>query len=176
MSRLAFLFLCFFTPFLGAQTPDQLKALEVHNRERASLGVPALIWNKNLEADAKKYADFLAAKEQFKHSKDLEELNQGENLYSFHSYTTINNRKSPNLEPRDYCMDASESWLEEKKDYTYAEIGSRKNRNKVIGHYTQMIWDTTKEIGIAYSVSKSGKVYVVARYFPSGNWVGEHPY
>ena len=49
MSRLAFLFLCFFTPFLGAQTPDQLKALEVHNKERASLGVPALIWNKILE-------------------------------------------------------------------------------------------------------------------------------
>ncbi|MDA9128374.1 hypothetical protein N9J65_05880 [Flavobacteriaceae bacterium] len=48
MSRLAFLFLCFFTPFLGAQTPDQLKALEVHNKQRASLGVPGLIWNKNL--------------------------------------------------------------------------------------------------------------------------------
>lgn len=176
MSRGLFLILCFCTIFLRAQTPDQLKALEVHNIERARLGVPALIWNENLEADAKKYADYLAAKEQFKHSKDLKELNQGENLYSFHSYTTINNRKRPNLEPRDYCVDASESWLEEKNDYTYAEIGSGKNKNKVIGHYTQMIWDTTKEIGIAYSVSQSGKVYVVARYFPSGNWVGEHPY
>ena len=26
-----------------AQIPDQLKALEVHNKERASLGVPVLI-------------------------------------------------------------------------------------------------------------------------------------
>ena len=50
MSRLAFLFLCFFTPFLEAQIPDQLKALEVHNKERASLGVTALIWNENLDA------------------------------------------------------------------------------------------------------------------------------
>ena len=176
MSRLAFLFLSICAPLLWAQTPDQLKALQVHNQERARLGVSDLIWNKNLEADAKKYADYLASKEQFKHSKELQELNQGENLYRYYSSTTINNRKRPNLEPRDYCTDASESWLEEKKDYVYAEIGSRKNKNKVIGHYTQMIWDSTKEIGIAYSVSKSGKVYVVARYYPTGYWVGEHPY
>ena len=50
MSRGLFLILCFCTIFLRAQTPDQLKALEVHNIERARLGVPALIWNEILEA------------------------------------------------------------------------------------------------------------------------------
>ena len=26
------------------------------------------------------------------------------------------------------------------------------------------------------SKSKSGKIYVVARYYPAGNYIGEHPY
>ena len=34
-----------------------------------------------------------------------------------------------------------------------------------VGHYT-MIWSRTKEVGIGKARSKSGKVYVVARYYP----------
>ena len=43
------------------------------------------------------------------------------------------------------------------------------------GHYTQMVWKNTRQFGMG--VSKiNNKVYVVARYFPAGNWIGKHIY
>ena len=39
-----------------------------------------------------------------------------------------------------------------------------------------MIWKNTTEVGMALAVSKSGATYVVARYSPPGNFVGETPY
>jgi hypothetical protein len=39
-----------------------------------------------------------------------------------------------------------------------------------------MIWNSTTELGMAQAKSKSGKLFVVARYSPAGNWVGIFPY
>ena len=39
-----------------------------------------------------------------------------------------------------------------------------------------LLWSNTTKVGIAYSKSKSGKIYVVARYYPAGNHTGEHPF
>jgi len=39
-----------------------------------------------------------------------------------------------------------------------------------------MVWKNTTEVGMAMAVSKSGKTFVVARYSPGGNYVGEYPY
>jgi hypothetical protein len=45
----------------------------------------------------------------------------------------------------------------------------------MVGHYTQMVWRETREVGIGMAQSKHG-LYVVARYSPAGNIVGEKPY
>lgn len=37
------------------------------------------------------------------------------------------------------------------------------------GHFTQVVWKDTKELGMARAKSKNGSVYVVARYRPAGN-------
>lgn len=148
------------------QTTDKEKALEIHNLERASLELNGLEWSNKLERDAQKYADFLAKIEKFRHSNELDILNQGENLFKLEGDFNI----------KYYMSEASISWLSEKNDYVYAKIGNRKNIFSKVGHYTQMIWHNTTKIGIAYSKSKLGNVYVVARYYPSGNWDGEFPY
>lgn len=41
-----------------------------------------------------------------------------------------------------------------------------------IGHFSQVVWLDTKEIGVAQARSKSGKIFVVANYSPAGNYVG----
>lgn len=148
------------------QRTDNEKALEIHNLERASLGLNGLEWSNKLERDAQKYADYLAKKEKFRHSNQLDKLNQGENLFKLEGDFTL----------KDYLSEASFSWLSEKKDYVYAKIGDNNNIFSKVGHYTQMIWHNTTKIGIAYSKSKLGNVYVVARYYPSGNWYDEYPY
>ena len=158
------------------QVDDSGEALEVHNFERISLNLKPLKWSNKLEKYAKKYADYLASKDVFLHSKNLRRLKQGENLYTTMYYVIDDNGEKYFFDQTNYLLDASISWLDEKNDYTYAKIGNRKNNFSKIGHYTQMIWSDTKEIGIAYSKSKSGNVYVVARYFPQGNWTGEYPY
>jgi hypothetical protein len=38
-----------------------------------------------------------------------------------------------------------------------------------------MIWSTTTHIGMAFAISSSGATYVVARYSPPGNILGESP-
>ena len=44
------------------QQGDAKSILAVHNRERAAVGVPPLVWSDNLAADAKVWADTLGSK------------------------------------------------------------------------------------------------------------------
>ena len=67
---------------LYGQNSNKISALKVHNDARKEVGVQPLVWAENLEIDAKKYSDYLASKDIFKHSGSLKEINQGENLYS----------------------------------------------------------------------------------------------
>lgn len=168
MKNILFTLSLFVSFCCSGQGTDKEKALEIHNIERASLKLKSLEWSSKLERDAQKYADYLAKKEKFRHSNsnELNNLNQGENLFKLEGDFNL----------KDYLSEASFSWLSEKKDYVYAKIGNNKNILSKVGHYTQMIWHNTTKIGIAYSISKSGDVYVVARYYPSGNWDGEYPY
>ena len=176
MKNLLFTLALFVSISSFGELDNKGEALEVHNFERESLNLKPLKQSNKLERDAKKYADYLASKDVFLHSKNLGKLKQGENLYSTMYYVIDDNREKCFFDVTNYILDASVGWLDEKKDYTYAKIGDRINTFSKIGHYTQMIWSGTEEVGIAYSKSKSGNVYVVARYFPQGNWTGEYPY
>lgn len=41
-----------------------------------------------------------------------------------------------------------------------------------IGHFTQLIWRSTKYFGIGKARSRSGKIVIVAHYLPAGNISG----
>ena len=70
----------FFLQILYGQNSNKISALKVHNDARKEVGVKPLVWSENLEIDAKKYADYLASKDIFKHSASLKEINQ-EKIY-----------------------------------------------------------------------------------------------
>lgn len=150
---------------------DIILSLQVHNDARKEVGVTELSWSNSLAEDALLWAKNLALKDDMYHSSNESRPGQGENLS--YSYRSSNGNPTFSETPG---KEASTAWYNEIKDYTYAEIGSSKNANVVIGHYTQMIWNTTTEVGMARAVSTSGSVYVVARYSPQGNWIGRQPY
>ncbi|MDB4608833.1 CAP family protein [Flavobacteriaceae bacterium] len=150
---------------------DRILSLKVHNDARKEVGVSELSWSNALAADALVWAKNLALKDKMYHSSNESRPEQGENLA--YSYSSTNGVPTFSKTPG---KEASIRWYNEIKDYTYAEIGSSKNADVVIGHYTQMVWSTTKTVGMAQARSATGNVYVVARYGPPGNWVGKHPY
>ena len=41
------------------------------------------------------------------------------------------------------------------------------------GHFTQLVWASTIDMGLGVAVSDSGKTYVVANYYPAGNTAGQ---
>ena len=135
---------------------DITGAMNVHNEAREEVGVDAVVWSSRLANDAEEYAQKLAKSGRFEHSK----TEDGENLYWYSS-----THHSPMTE-------ASASWYEELQLYRYRKCCGRDGT----GHYTQMVWENTTEIGMGVAVSKSGETYVVARYNPAGNVIGKFPY
>ena len=151
-----------------ASRNDQQLALIVHNEARAELGIAPLSYSKKLAKQADAYAKKMAKLDRgLNHSKITKD---GENLYM--SYSSSGNEVTFSNHP---FKDASLSWYREKKDYRYSRIGEEPNFG-AIGHYTQMIWETTAHVGFGFARSKTGKTYVVARYAKAGNITGYYPY
>ena len=64
------------------------------------------------------------------------------------------------------CGDMSNDWYNEIKDYNFETGKSTPNRKT--GHFTQLIWKDSREVG--FGVAFNGdSVYTVANYFPGGN-------
>ncbi len=68
-------------------------------------------------------------------------------------------------------------WASEKNNY-HGEVLTKENYVG-FGHYTQMVWGHTKEVGcaIAHDTTNAGGMYYLdCRYSPPGNYFGQKPY
>jgi hypothetical protein len=108
-----------------------------------------------LAARAQDWADILLERRQFGHRPSSP---YGENLFEITGATA-----SP--------AQVVNAWAAESRDYDY---NSNRCRG-VCGHYTQIVWDVTKEVGCAVARG-SGREVWVCDYDPPGNWVGKRPY
>ena len=73
--------------------------------------------------------------------------------------------------------DILEGWYtEEIVHYDYT-TGTSKDGG-VIGHFTQVVWKSSTQIGCAYAVGKwgsfSNSYFVCCNYLPAGNYIGEY--
>ncbi|XP_060558479.1 uncharacterized protein LOC132718772 isoform X2 [Ruditapes philippinarum] len=134
-------------------------AVKVHNELRAKHGAPKLKHTKDLSDYAQKWAENLAANNDFKHSDCVHKGERiGENICCKWSSTGA-----------DYTgREACEQWYSEISKHDFHS----EPRTLGSGHFTQMVWKGSKEMGIGKAKTSGGKVIVVANYRPAGNLVG----
>ena len=70
---------------------------------------------------------------------------------------------------------ASLSWYGEMYDYDF-QTGSSAN-GRMIGHFTQLVWKSTTQVGFGWAKYRNGDYeydFVVAQYSPYGNYRGQY--
>jgi uncharacterized protein YkwD len=137
--------------------------MAVHNQERALVGVSPLTWNDTLAADAQTWAEHVATTGDFAHSTCSECY--GENLAARNHTTAVP------------VAQELANWVSEKNNYKGEPFDptTQTNASNVYAHYTQMVWNNTSQIGCGTD-SGGGVDYVVCRYTPPGNILGQTPY
>ncbi|XP_069039377.1 GLI pathogenesis-related 2 isoform X2 [Lepisosteus oculatus] len=129
----------------------QKEALEAHNARRRLHAAPPLRLDPALCRQAQEWADRLLSLRVLQHS----DTGLGENIW--HKWSS--NRAEASGE------EAVESWYGEIKDYDFSRPGFSTNT----GHFTQVVWRDSQELGIAKATDGKGMAFVVARYQPAGN-------
>ena len=142
----------------------ETRILGTHNRERESLGLAPLRWNPELAASAQSWAERLAATGRFEHAPEDRYSPQGENLWAgTRGY---------------YAPEAMvDAWIREKRYFRRGVFPNNSTTGRVedIGHYTQVVWKDTREVGCAHAASSREDI-LVCRYAQAGNYVGEIPF
>ena len=142
----------------------QRDGLKRHNYYRKYHQAGPMELTQKLNDFAQQYAETLAAKDTMQHSThDVREKIYGdwtgENLYYF--WTSDRNLTISGAE-------AVDSWYDEIKDYDFSK-GKSKNKG-VVGHFTQLVWKDSTQLGIGVARSSKNSVYIVANYHPGGNF------
>ena len=151
--------------------------LNMHNQERTAVGVPAVTWSDSLARDAQSWANRVVSlnlrwdlcgsdfNQCPPHVPRDQANGQGENLAWGYNYPLTS---------------LAQGWANEKRNYAPGTpIASNLGFPNVYGHYTQMVWQSTTQIGCGTAKQTIGANtwdLLVCRYSPGGNWIGQVPY
>lgn len=140
-------------------TTNQIKQfLGPHNAVRSALGMKPLIWDGGVARYAEWYANQRRYDCELKHSNGP----YGENIF-----WGSGNEWTPS--------EAVTAWVSEKTWYNYWSNSCGSGQQ--CGHYTQIVWRSTRKLGCARVVCFGGRgVFITCNYDPPGNYVGEKPY
>lgn len=144
----------------GAPDAFAQQLLEVHNAERHRLGIGPLRWSEKLAADAAQWSIALARRGVMEHASHEVRRGEGENL-------SIG--AAGYFAPRDLAG----AFVDERQYFRPGKFpdNSTTGQWSDVGHYTQLIWAGTEEVGCAMTRGSEFD-FLVCRYWPSGNWVG----
>jgi pathogenesis-related protein 1 len=132
--------------------------VDAHNSARSDVGVGGVSWDETVLAYAQNYANQRKGDCKLVHSGGQ----YGENIFWGSS--------------ADFSgIDAVNSWVSEKQYYDHSTNSCQSGQ--VCGHYTQVVWRSSTQIGCARVVcDNNGGVFITCNYNPAGNIVGESPY
>ena len=144
--------------------PFAVDLLEQHNQARDRVGVPRLRWSQKLAREAQGWANELAVKGRMEHADRARLAGSGENLWmgaaGYYGPDTMIGM-----------------FVEEQRHYrhdTFPNV-STTGKWRDVGHYTQVIWRDTQEVGCAVARGRADD-FLVCRYFPAGNTYGRMAY
>jgi len=133
--------------------------LQAHNTYRAAVHVPPLTWSATLARHAQEWANHLASLGNVLQHSQTE--GEGENVWAGTAGAFTSTQMV-------------EAWGEEQQYFVpgiFPEVSKTGNWADV-GHYTQMVWRTTTEVGGAIARG-GGNDVLVCRYSPQGNIIGQ---
>jgi hypothetical protein len=145
--------------------------VDYHNTLRAGEGasnMEVLKWNPQLAKLGQQWSDLC----NFAH---------GQPTYSVADvgYDQIGQNIWANSNPSSTVKDAVQAWFDEKPFYAYDSMACQ--TGKMCGHYTQVTWGQTREVGCGLTNCStiSGMTmanFMVCNYGPPGNYVGVNPF
>jgi hypothetical protein len=155
----------------GIGEPANLVGITLaHNQVRAAVvtdpGIPPLVWNEDLEATA-----YAWASQCIDNSAPAGLIDHNPNRSDGHPYYVGENIYGGGGQPT--AQQVVNLWVSEEDNYDYASNSC----SGVCGHYTQVVWRETAELGCAM-YDCAGLTYrysVVCNYGPGGN-DGSRPY
>ncbi|KAI3903902.1 hypothetical protein MKW92_047345 [Papaver armeniacum] len=141
-----------------ADAVDRHQFISEHNAVRSKFSERPLTWNSTLVRYARRFASQRAGDCDMVHSNGP----FGENIFWGGKY-------------EDYSAAyAVKSWAAETSAYDASQNSCQ--MNAMCGHYTQIIWTTTKRMGCARVKCNNGGVFAICVYDPPGNFEGENPF
>lgn len=162
-------------PVFCEETQAMKGMTEAHNIIRRELGLPGLTWSDSLALYAQEWADYLASKNgctmEHRPGTGNNGNKYGENLYWASAIRWSNgNIEAQEINPAKVVQ----NWSGEAEDYSY-ETNSCK-RGKMCGHYTQVVWKKTVNVGCGRTLCTDMSQIWVCNYDPPGNFIDERPY
>jgi len=170
----------------GFDADGQEKMLKLHNEKRAKIAngeetgalislptgsnMRQLTWNEDLAKVAQQWADqCIFEHDQMDQRAISDDLTVGQNIYIDFS---------PKLDESTVPIEnAIEGWYNEVKDYN-GPVDAYVFTHAT-GHFTQLVWAETSEVGCGYTIWKEDDKWsrmIVCNYADAGNWEGEPMY
>lgn len=140
-------------PVSGSAPPRLQELLDAHNSYRAKHGAPNLSWSASLAQGAQDWADRC----EFRHTPQSERASAGENLSLWTGSRPVSA--------------AVKLWYDEVSAYNHQSPGF----SAQTGHFTQVVWNGSRELGCGASSCPGLGEFVVCRYLPAGNLRGAFP-
>lgn len=137
--------------------PFAMGLLEEHNRARADVGVPDLQWSNRLAREAHEWAQHVARQGRMIHANRDQRNGAGENLWM----------GAAGYYGPDVMVGGFVAERQHFRNGTFPQVSSTGNWRDV-GHYTQVVWRGTREVGCAV-VRGGSNDFLVCRYWPAGN-------
>lgn len=147
------------TPTEGSEPTEFAGIIAAHNTWRKQVNVLDLTWSEDAAKLAQGWANSL--QEQgcvMQHNPNRGFY--GENIYWSSGFTPT-------------AQQVVDAWGSEISDYDYAN--NRCAEGKVCGHYTQVVWRDTQQVGCGKATCGNQQVWV-CNYSPPGNYIGQKPY